>query len=99
MVNQDRHQANQDQDGEPQDPWLEKFNARCDAMDKKLTDSYQQLDDHSLANAKLIALFDECDAKFQQLLHQSHRSKSHSSRSSSRSNHGSHHERHRQPHP
>jgi hypothetical protein len=46
-VNQDRHQANQNQDEEPQDPWLENFNARraawekkFDAMDKKYADRY-----------------------------------------------------------
>jgi hypothetical protein len=93
-------------DGEPQDPWFEKFNAQRDAMDKKLADSYRQLEDHLLAmdkqsasiNAKLNAMFDDIDAKLQKLLHQSHRSKSRSSRSSC-SKHGGKHERHRHPHP
>jgi hypothetical protein len=42
-------------DGEPQDPWFKKFNARRDAMDKKLADSYRQLDDHRHATDKNIA--------------------------------------------
>jgi hypothetical protein len=37
MVDQDRHQENHDQDGEPKDPWLEEFHAERAAMDKKLT--------------------------------------------------------------
>jgi hypothetical protein len=57
-------------DGEPQDPWFEKFKAQRDAMDKKLTDSYRQLDDHRLAmykriasiNAKLNSRFDDFNA-------------------------------------
>jgi hypothetical protein len=36
MVNQDRHQANQDQDKEPKDPWLEKSLALFDDIDTTL---------------------------------------------------------------
>jgi DnaJ-domain-containing protein 1 len=53
-------------DGKPQDPWFEKFNARRATMDKQFVSF----------NAKLNAMFDDVDAKLQQLLHQSHRSKS-----------------------
>jgi hypothetical protein len=84
----------------------DEFNARRAAMEKKLTDSYRQLDDHRLAmdkqstsiNTMLNSRFDDVDAKLQQLLHQCHRLKSRSSRSS-RSNHGGNHEHHRHTHP
>jgi hypothetical protein len=49
-------------------------------------------------NAQLNARFDDVDANLQQLLHQSHRSKSRSSRFS-HSKHGGTHEHHRHPHP
>jgi hypothetical protein len=46
-VNQDWHQANQNQDKEPKDTWLENFRARradmdkkYAAMDKKIADSF-----------------------------------------------------------
>jgi hypothetical protein len=59
----------------------DEFDARRAAMDKKLADSYRQLDDHCLAmdkqsasiNAILNSRFDDVDAKLQQLLHQCHR--------------------------
>jgi hypothetical protein len=49
-------------DGEPKDPWLENFKARhaamdkkFDAMDKKLADSYRQLEENLLTMDKLFA--------------------------------------------
>jgi hypothetical protein len=84
----------------------DEFEAWRTAMDKKLADSYRQLDDHHLAmdkqsasiNAMLNSRFDDIGAKLQQLLHQCQCLKSRSSRSSC-SNHGGNHESHRQPHP
>jgi hypothetical protein len=70
-------------DGEPQDPWLENFNARraamdkkFDAMDKKHADSYQKLVNHGLAmdkqsasiNAKLTAKMEELNATMEQFM-------------------------------
>jgi hypothetical protein len=57
-VNQDRHQANQNQDEEPQDPWLANFNARRTAMDKKLDDLHARLeasigDSHATLNERV----------------------------------------------
>jgi hypothetical protein len=38
MVNQDRHHANQDKDGEPNNPWLEKFHAEEKEWAAKMTE-------------------------------------------------------------
>jgi hypothetical protein len=89
-------------DGEPQDPWFEKFNARRDAMDKKLADSYRQLDDHNFPKTiddLRLAMNKRFDELAQLINTQRHRSRPRTSRSSFRSNHVDDHAHHQQPQP
>jgi hypothetical protein len=80
----------------------DEFNARRAAMDKKLADSYRQLDDHNVPKKiddLCLAMNKRFDELAQLINTQRHRSRSHTSRSSSCSNHVDDHARHRQPQP